>query len=49
VKPEDIPQELIDMLDDAAGKKHSRTGSVMTALAAILTRHREMVLSEQNP
>ena len=41
MKPEDIPAELVTMLDDAAGKQHSRTGAVLTALAAILTRHDE--------
>jgi hypothetical protein len=39
VKAEDIPQELIDILDDRAGRKHSRTGSVITCLAEILTRY----------
>jgi hypothetical protein len=39
VKAEDIPQELIDILDDRAGQKHSRTGSVITCLAEILTRY----------
>jgi hypothetical protein len=40
--PEDIPQELIDILDRRAGKKHSRTGSVVDCLAEILTRYDEM-------
>lgn len=40
--PEQIPQELKDMLDLAAGKIHSSQGSVMTCLAAILTRYDEM-------
>jgi hypothetical protein len=39
----EIPQELVDILDDAAGKKHSRSGPVLTTLAKILTRHEEMV------
>lgn len=41
MKPEDIPPELKKMLDEAAGKEHSATGSVMTALAEILTAHEE--------
>jgi hypothetical protein len=39
MRPEDIPQELIDILDARAGKKHGRTGSVVTCLAEILTRY----------
>ena len=39
LSPEDIPQELIDILDERAGKKHSRTGSVVAALAEILTEY----------
>lgn len=35
---DDIPQELIDILDDRAGKKHSRSGSVVSCLAEILTK-----------
>lgn len=33
----DIPQELIEILDRAAGREHSRTGSVVGTLAEILT------------
>lgn len=40
--PDEIPQELIDILDKAAGKQHSRTGSVVTCLAEILTRYDQM-------
>lgn len=36
---DEIPQELIDILDRRAGKKHSRSGSVVSALAEILTRY----------
>jgi hypothetical protein len=36
VKPEDVPQELIDILDARAGREHSRTGSVVSTLAEIL-------------
>lgn len=35
--PETIPQELIDILDRAAGREHSRTGTVVGTLAEILT------------
>ena len=38
----EVPQELKDMLDAAAGKAHSREGSVMRVLAAILTRWEEI-------
>lgn len=38
MKPEDVPQELIDILDERAGKTHSRTGSVVACLAEIITR-----------
>ena len=34
---EQIPQELIDILDERAGKQHSRSGSVVACLAEILT------------
>lgn len=40
--PEDVPQELIDLLDDRAGKRHSRTGTVVRTLAEILTRYDEL-------
>lgn len=42
VKVEEIPQELLDILDDRAGQEHSREGRVVTALAEILTRYDEM-------
>lgn len=38
----EIPQELVDILDDRAGKKHSRTGPVLTTLAEILTKYDEL-------
>lgn len=40
--PQDIPQELVDILDRDAGRKHSRSGSVLASLARILTRYDEM-------
>lgn len=46
MKPEDIPPSLKKLLDDRAGKDHSRTGSVMSALAEILTLHEQMVRRE---
>ena len=40
--PEEIPQELIDLLDERAGRRHSRTGTVLRALAEILTRFEQL-------
>jgi len=40
--PGEIPRELINMLDTAAGKQHSMVGPVIRSLAAILTRYDEM-------
>ena len=34
-----IPAEIKEIVDKAAGKEHSATGSVMTALAEVLTVH----------
>jgi hypothetical protein len=42
VKPAEIPQELLDILDRAAGRDHARTGSVVATLAAILGRYSEL-------
>lgn len=42
MKPEDIPQELVDLLDERADKVHNRTGSVLTTLADILTLWEEI-------
>jgi len=42
VKAEEVPQELIDILDKRAGKTHSRTGVVVECLAEILTRYDEI-------
>ncbi len=42
MRPEDIPQELIDILDERAGRKHSRNGTVVTTLAEILTKWEEI-------
>ena len=40
--PQEIPQELVDILDADAGKKHSRDGHVLKTLAKILTRYDEI-------
>ena len=42
--PDQVPQNLIDILDQAAGKKHSRTGSVVQCLADILTEYLAVLL-----
>lgn len=46
-----IPAELVQMLDEDAGKSHSITGRVLASLARILARHdlmvREQLLAEQ--
>ncbi len=47
MSPEEIPQELVDMLDMAAGKQHSRSGPVLTTLARILTRYDEITEEER--
>lgn len=39
--PDEIPQELIDILDKRAGKKHSRSGPVVATLAEILTAYEQ--------
>ena len=44
MKPEEIPQELVDILNERAGKIHSKEGQVLTTLAEILTRHEELVI-----
>lgn len=44
--PDEVPAELKEILDERAGRMHSAGGVVMTTLAEILTRHREMVLAE---
>lgn len=46
MKAEEIPEELINILDDRAGRKHSRTGSVVACLAEILTEY-DRIRSEQ--
>lgn len=38
-----IPQELVDLLDERAGKRHSADGPVLAALAEILDRYEVMI------
>lgn len=42
MSPDEVPQALIDILDRRAGKQHSRTGSVVSCLAEILTKYDEI-------
>lgn len=42
MRAEDIPQELIDILDKRANRNHSRTGSVVSTLAEILTQYDQL-------
>lgn len=42
MKPYEIPAELVDILDERAGKKHSREGQVLRTLAEILTKYDEL-------
>jgi hypothetical protein len=44
---DEIPQELLDILDTDAGKTHSRQGSVVETLAKILTRYDELRTKER--
>lgn len=39
---DEIPQELVDILDQRAGKPHGRNGPVLVTLAEILTRWEEI-------
>jgi hypothetical protein len=47
MRAEEIPAELMDMLDEDAGRVHSRTGSVACSLARILTRYEEMLAEDR--
>lgn len=42
MQADEVPQELIDILDRRAGKRHSRNGPVVSCLAEILTAYDEM-------
>jgi hypothetical protein len=42
MSPDEVPQALIDILDQRAGKQHSRTGPVVACLSEILTRYGEI-------
>jgi hypothetical protein len=46
VRADETPAELVTILDTAAGRQHSADGGVLTALAKILTRHRQLVLAD---
>jgi hypothetical protein len=49
VSPAEIPQELVDLLDERAGKRHSREGQVLATLAEVLTRYDEICDRERAP
>ncbi len=40
--PQQIPRELVDLLDERAGRKHSADGQVLRTLAEILTRYDQL-------
>lgn len=40
--PAEVPSELIEILNQRAGRDHSRTGSVVATLAEILTRYEQL-------
>lgn len=42
--PDEVPQELLDLLNEDAGREHSRNGRVVASLARILTRYDEILL-----
>jgi len=48
MKAEDVPDELLVLLDRAAGRRHSRDGAVAGALAEILTRYDDAVTETTN-
>jgi hypothetical protein len=48
MRADEVPEELVQILDRHAGRTHSRTGSVVIALAEILTRYREMMEAEHD-
>lgn len=37
MRPEEVPQELLDVLDARAGRKHDRSDPAVVTLAEILT------------
>lgn len=41
--PEEIPQELVDLLDERVGKKHRREGVALATLAEIITKYDELI------
>jgi len=46
--PQEIPQPVVDLLDERAGRRHSREGSVLRTLAEILTLY-DRLSAEENP
>jgi hypothetical protein len=40
--PDEIPTELLEILNDRAGKVHRRDGSAVHCLAEILTKYDEL-------
>lgn len=42
--PDEVPQEIIDIVDRDAGKVHSRRGPVVATIAKVLTRWEELKL-----
>lgn len=40
--PEEIPQELVDLVDRRAGRAHTPDGAVLSTLAEVLTRFEEL-------
>lgn len=45
---EEIPQQLLDIVDRRAGRKHSRDGVVASTLAEVLTAYRAMLDAERS-
>lgn len=47
--PDEIPQELVDLLDERAGRRHSRDGTVLRTLAELLTRYDQIRAAPNGP
>lgn len=46
MRADEIPAELVDMFDVAAGRREGTAGISLGTLARILTRHRQLVLAD---
>jgi hypothetical protein len=46
MRVDEIPPEIIDLMNERAGKIHRKDGEALTTLAEILTLYRKMVLAE---